>query len=63
MNTVLHRCNNKGFHCSNPAEIPKQMIEKFRIKRDVLENLDGLHRLAAEQAIRNGTWILVDGDD
>ncbi|GAB7016740.1 hypothetical protein [Methanogenium cariaci] len=44
----------------NPAHEQKTEIKKFRIKRDVLENLEGLHRLAAEQAIRSGKWILVE---
>lgn len=51
--------DNTGFY--NPAHPPQtQKIVKFRIEKDVLESLDGLHRLAAEQAIRSGKWILVE---
>jgi len=58
MNNKSVRRDNTSFY--NPAYPPHTKIEKFRIKRDVLENLDGLHRLAAEQAIRSGEWILVE---
>jgi hypothetical protein len=35
----------------------------FRIRRDVLEALDPLRKMAALSAINRGYWLLVEEDD
>jgi hypothetical protein len=34
----------------------------FRIRRDVLEVLDPLRKVAAMSAIKRGAWVVVEGD-
>ncbi|AGB02422.1 hypothetical protein [Methanoregula formicica] len=35
----------------------------FRIRRDVLEQLDPLRKMAALSAIKRGHWLLVESND
>lgn len=47
---------------SAPTRLKQRPIHHFCITREVLERLSPLHRLAAEAAIRDGRWRLVDND-
>lgn len=46
--------------CSSLATIKPYPRIGFTISREILEHMSPLHRLAAEAAIRDGRWRLIE---
>lgn len=50
----------RSCHITQPQTSP---APAFRIRRDVLEALDPLRRMAAYSAIQRGAWLLVNDNN
>jgi len=49
---------------TTPAIADTRPVQRppFQVTREVLERLSPLHRLAGEAALRDGRWVLVEGE-
>jgi hypothetical protein len=60
MSNVSDSSDVLSLPCLSSATIKPYPKPGFIVSREVLEHLSPLHRLAAEAAIRDGRWRLVE---
>lgn len=53
-------CNGQDGAIPYPQKSSSRPISRYRIRRDVLAQLPPLHRLAAEDAIKRGEWVVIE---